>query len=100
MGRKPFPESNPTELSHAQRPAAQQPREEETQAAAQAGRAEAAVPLSRVIRAALVFALPIALVGCAGLPPSAPAPQLDTPGERAAAHAAKLVGTPYHYGGS
>jgi|SRR5579871_202059 len=50
------------------------------------------------MRLALVFVLPLALIGCAGLP--RPDFSQENPGERAAAHAAKLIGTPYLYGGS
>lgn len=49
------------------------------------------------------LALPLALIGCAGLPPPdlpAPGDARDAAAELAAGYAAKMVGKPYRYGGA
>lgn len=49
----------------------------------------------------LIGLLFFALAGCASAPPSPPPPvQGGSVGERAAGHAAQLVGKPYRYGGA
>lgn len=53
------------------------------------------------MRAAALIAL-VALAGCASTPPAATGSSISSAGaaDRAASHAAKMVGKPYRYGGS